>query len=68
MDVILHHLAHIAKVHSVEVDLEVLEVVDLLTLEVDSEVEEAVTLWVEEAQLGALEMVEDVRVKYKVGE
>ena len=68
MDVILHRLVHIAKVHSVEAVLAAHVVVALLAQAEASEVEEAVVLLVEEAQVEASETAEDVRVKYKVGE
>jgi len=68
MDVILHLLAHIVKVHSVEAVSVVHAVVALLAQAVASEVEEAVDLLAEEAQVEASETEEDVRVKYKVGE
>ena len=68
MDVILHLLAHIAKAHSEEVVSVEHAVVALLAQAVASEVEEAVDLLAEEAQVEASETAEDVRVKYKVGE
>ena len=65
MDVILHLLAHIAKVHSVEAVSVEHAVVALLAQAEASEVEEAVDLLAEEAQVEASETAEDVRVKYK---
>ena len=65
MDVILHLLAHIVKVHSVEAVSVAHVVVALLAQAVASEVEEVVDLL---AQVEASETAEDVRVKYKVGE